>query len=328
MIFLDIGWIHLPENYDLPRDGGNIYTSYMLSAVSTLFNIEPIGIVFNRKQKIRSGFKNIYRLLKLKGNKDVWVRDYLSMLTLPFDRTIGKNLIVVHHIDSSVLAYPFLFKLTDKIFYRNLKYIDELVVGSEYWKDYFKSFGYNPKVIYSCFDFDEFEFTHEELTDFKKKFGLCDKKIVYIGNCQKAKGVVEAYEALKDLDVHLVTSGLQTVKIPAINLNLTYRDYLLLLKVSSVVVTMSLFKEGWCRTAHEAMLCQTPVIGSGLGGMAELLEGGQQIICRDFSDLKNNVEFLLDNPEIGLKGYSYASQKKFTVEHFQKEWVKIFSEMK
>ena len=66
------------------------------------------------------------------------------------------------------------------------------------------------------------------------------------------------------------------INIPVVNLSLNYKEYLCLLKASSVVVTMSKFKEGWCLTAHEAMLCKTPVIGSGKGGMRELLEGGNK----------------------------------------------------
>ena len=60
---------------------------------------------------------------------------------------------------------------------------------------------------------------------------------------------------------------------------------------------MSKFQEGWCRTAHEAMLLKTPVVGSGFGGMSELLEGGGQIICDNFNDLKEKIEYLLGNHE-------------------------------
>ena len=127
--------------------------------------------------------------------------------------------------------------------------------------------------------------------------------------------------SLKDMEVHLVTSGRKEVDLPILNLNLDYRDYLLLLKSSSVVITMSKFKEGWNRTAHEAMLCKTPVIGSGLGGMRELLEGGNQIICEDFSDLKEQVSYALDHPEMGEKGFEFARQ--FTVERFNDEWVRL-----
>ena len=92
---------------------------------------------------------------------------------------------------------------------------------------------------------------------------------------------------------------------------------------------MSKFKEGWCRTAHEAMLLKTPVVGSGLGGMRELLEGGKQIICQDFTSLKEKVEYLLNHSEvrkkIGQDGYNFA--KDFTLERFKKEWVELIKKL-
>ena len=72
----------------------------------------------------------------------------------------------------------------------------------------------------------------------------------------------------------------------------SFGDYLKLLKASWVVLTMSKFKEGWCRTAHEAMLLKTPVIGSGTGGMRELLENGKQIVCPEFDNLREKVKYL------------------------------------
>ena len=163
----------------------------------------------------------------------------------------------------------------------------------------------------------------------KKEHRLQGKPIIYLGNCQKAKGVKESFKALKDLDVHFVTSGERRIKIPALNLNLSHRNYLTLLKSSSMVIAMSKFKEGWCRTAHEAMLLKTPVIGSGLGGMQELLVGGKQIVCRDFKDLKTKVQDLLGNPRLrekmGQDGYNFA--KEFTLERFEREWLNLIEEI-
>ncbi len=120
------------------------------------------------------------------------------------------------------------------------------------------------------------------------------------------------------MDVHIVTSG-----------NLNDRNYLRLLKLSSVVITMSKFKEGWCRTAHEAMLCKTPVIGSGKGGMKELLALGGQIICKDFEFLKENVELFLSNTKgreiVGQNGYNFT--KDFTLDRFKKSWSKLIKEL-
>ena len=70
------------------------------------------------------------------------------------------------------------------------------------------------------------------------------------------------------------------------------------------------------------MLCKTPVIGSGLGGMMELLEGGRQLICEDISELSYLVDVAMENrEELGEKGYEFA--KNFTVERFEKGWEKV-----
>jgi len=69
------------------------------------------------------------------------------------------------------------------------------------------------------------------------------------------------------------------------------------------------------------MLCKIPVIGSGLGGMRELLEGGKQIICDDFDDLKEKVYYALNHPERGEMGYEFA--KQFTVERFNGKWLNL-----
>lgn len=322
---VSIGYIEAPKKNRWDIGGGNAYRESLISLKSDECDIESMGILLNRNgNKIFQSFKTLSHLLYLKGQKDIWIRDYFSTLTLPFDRTVGKNIAIAHHIDSKYLSYPFISKRMDKVYYSNLEKVDLLVVVSKYWKDHFESYVDNVKIIYNCFDINNFQFTEEEIIEFKQRYNLLDKPIIYLGNCKKSKGVVEAYNALKDMDVHLVTSGPKKVDIPAINLELNYRDYLRLLKASSVVVTMSFFKEGWCRTAHEAMLCKTPVVGSGKGGMEELLKEGEQIICRDFGELKNNVEYLLEQPDVGINGYKYASQEKFSVRYFHNEWLDTF----
>ena len=151
------------------------------------------------------------------------------------------------------------------VFYHNIRRVDHVVTVSEFWKEHFAARGHpNVSVIYNPFDVAGFAFTEDEIADFVRRHGLAGRPIAYIGNCQRAKGVVETYERLKEMDLHLVTSGEKRADTPATNLRLDDRDYLRLLKASSVVVAMSKFREGWNRTAHEAMLCRTPVVGSGL----------------------------------------------------------------
>ena len=85
------------------------------------------------------------------------------------------------------------------------------------------------------------------------------------------------------------------------------------------MITMSKIREGWCRVAHEAMLCRTCVVGSGSGGMRELLEGGGQVICEDISMLPGLINEVLNKKEkYALEGFKFAS--RFDHEYFAKEW--------
>ena len=220
--------------------------------------------------------------------------------------------------------------LLKKIFYYNLKKADVIVTVSNFWKNHFLKRGYsNIYTIHNSFDLNDLDVSEKEVQEFKKKYNLFGKPIIYLGDCQKAKGVVEVYRALKDLDVFLITSGRRQVKIPTKNLEIKHKEYPKLIKASSVVIIMSKFKEGWSRSSHMAMLCKIPVIGSGTGGMKELLEGGKQIICLDFKFLRKKVEYLLNNSKerkiMGDNGYNFA--KNFTKERFEKEWIELIKKL-
>ena len=145
---------------------------------------------------------------------------------------------------------------------------------------------------------------------------------LYLGNCQKKKGVLEAYNALQEIDAYFVTSGTKDIELPIPNLILSYKDYRLLLASSDIVITMSLFKEGWNRTAHESILCGTPVIGSGSGGMKELLEESNQIICHSFEDLPSIVEKILHS-HISVRDEFVRS---CNLEYFKLKWLQVLTE--
>lgn len=324
-----IGWVKITSK----RYGGVIYGEKVREILSENFDVELINI--DSKYFKRGYFKGpeiLFNLLKLKGKKDLWIRDLYTLITLGFDRTRGKNLAMVYHIDFS--ASPIFAKpiecIFEKIIYCNFKKVDAILTISEYWKNHFLQRGYkNVYKISPSFNLADFDISENETSEFKKEHKLEGKPIIYLGNCQKAKGVVESHRVLKDLDCYLITSGEPMVKIPTLNLNLSYINYLKLLKASSVAITMSKFKEGWCMTAHEAMLLRTPVIGSGLGGMKELLESGKQIVCEDFNSLREKVEYLLNHPEVrnemGKAGYNFA--KEFTLERFKKDWIELINKL-
>lgn len=319
-----IGWIETHTKLA----GGIVYNDMAREALSTHFDVEeitPRARLFPGSRLLNVA-ELLVRLLLLQGEKDLWIRGLYAALTMRLDRTKGKNIVTIHHEDFAGYAWHerLLFSFVWRpLFHWNLKKADGIVVVSEYWKQYYLEKGYaNVYTIYNAFDLSRFTLSQRKVEEFKKTYGLQGKPIIYLGNCQKAKGVLESYEALKGLNAHLVTSGQKYVEIPVRNLELEYEEYLLLLKVSSLALAMSRFKEGWGRTPHEAMLLKTPVIGSGRGGMKELLEGGGQVVCEDISFLREKVEFLLARPKecarMGEAGYAFARQ--FSKERFEKAW--------
>lgn len=318
----------------LKRYGGVAYRQQVIKTLAENFAVEPVNLqarIFagNRYLKIP---ESLCYLLRLKGRKDLWIRDFYSTVALQKKNTPGKHAALIFHVDFSgfplVARLPFI--LMEKFFfYRQLNKMDAIITISEYWRRHFSGKGYrNVHKIYCGFNVEEFQFSPEEIDAFKKKHNLIGKPIIYIGNCQKAKGALDVYRALRDLDVFLVSSGKRELDIPVLNLDAERREYLLLLKASSVALAMSRFKEGWCMTAHEAMLCKTPVIGSGLGGMRELLEGGRQIICRK-DEILDKTAYLLDQEEearkMGEDGYHFA--KEFTMEKFKLAWIRSIQDI-
>lgn len=316
-----IGWLQSASTFG----GGLVHDKTVIRVLSKEFDVEIIDVGI-KEYRTYMYPKIVYNLSTVSGEKDLWIREFDEIIAMPFDKTTGKNMGVVYHIDRSTRP-PYLrpfYCLLERVFYKNLWDVDVIVTICQHFKKHFTDKGYRDvRVIYPGFDVSMFNFSNADVESFKRRHNLTGKPIVYIGNCQRAKGVVESYNTLRGMDVHLVTSGEERVKIPAKNLNLNYRDYLLLLKASSVVVTMSKFIEGWLLTAHEAMLCKTPVVGSP--GLREILEGGEQIVCDDFSKLRENVEYLIERPEVGERGYDYV--KQFTYERFEREWIGLIKEI-
>lgn len=313
--------------------GRGAYESILREELNKKFDLEPILVGARGKGKLRyleAPFV-LWRLFKVSRRKDldIVIRDFEGSLFLSSPPT--KNVLLIHHIDSShsPLLLRIFYLILKKLISRNFKRADVLVVVSKYWRRYFRKLGYgNAHLIHNAFDLSKFDFDDREITDFKERYGLTKKPLVYLGNAQKKKGVVESFNALKDTDFSLVTSSNPALaktklEIPVPNLSLKHEDYIRLLKASSVVITMSKFKEGWCRTAHEAMLCGTSVVGSGEGGMEELLEGGGQMICKSFEDLEDKVNFAIKHQELGEKGYQFA--KAFTIDKFRKSWIDLIN---
>jgi glycosyltransferase involved in cell wall biosynthesis len=320
-----VALVDVPDTVVDAIGGGSAYARYLVKALESTCDLRLLGRGSLTGAGPASWLRRAVQQASVRGAADIWIQEPSSAAFAAAQRIRGRRVLLVHHIDSRFLASPRLASLLESWLYSNLKRFDIVVTVAKYWQEQFSSKGHRDvRVIYNAFDVESFELEDDEVVAFRQRHGLVGKPIVYLGNCQYAKGVVQAYEALKELDVHLVTSGERRVNIGAANLNVSYRDYLALLKASSVVVTMSLFNEGWNRTAHEAMLCGTPVVGSGTGGMRELLEGGGQVVCPNFTGLAAAVGRAIGGNPSGSRGREFARQ--FTYERFRVAWETLLEE--
>jgi glycosyltransferase involved in cell wall biosynthesis len=86
---------------------------------------------------------------------------------------------------------------------------------------------------------------------------------------------------------------------------------------------MSKFLEGWNRTAHEAILVGTPVVGSGQGGMLELLEKSNQKVVTNFSDLDEIVSKILCEERENID-QTLIFVSRLDRNYFKKSWSAVF----
>lgn len=301
--------------------GGDLFEDEMEEAFRAAghkvrdFNPVPQGA--GRLYKVPGYLQNLMNISGQAQDSDYVLR---AMNHVFFMESAPKQILVAYHYDTAychplVKAHHY---MTLRSLIGNKDKVAKLVVISKYWRDYFHELGFkNIETIYCGFDKNEFAVDQSVVESIRAKINPGNRKIVYIGNSQRKKGADKAYEALKAReDLLLITSGNRDIELPCLNLELNRKEYLAFLKLSSVVVTFSQFKEGWNRVAHEAMMMGVPVIGSGFGGMGELLSGGGQKIVTDASMLGAAVNGVLKDSEIGLRGKEFA--QTFTRERFDK----------
>ena len=308
------------------RYGGGIYGSYIskLPGIQTKALIETNSS--NKFVKLVQFVNNLYRFSK--NHKEAIVIRNLDGCF--FMRKSQKNIAVFHHhhpVESNLLV-----RLYQKFAYRNFlkKFhtFDKVVVVSRYWQEHFEKMGfYNTHLIYNPFEIALYQQKEEHIKQaFLEKYHFdTDKPIIYIGNPQKEKGADIAYEALKELDIQMVTTGIRHIDLPVKHLDLSFDEYITLLQVSSASVLMSRIKEGWNRVALESVLSGTPVVGSGRGGMGELLVGAKQYICDEPKNLKSIVQKVLQNPVVENESLEYA--RSFSLERFNNAWRELLNDI-
>lgn len=299
--------------------GGRIYENEVVSLLSDEFDFKRIYI-----RKNKSLLLDIVNLIGIIIKYKFFFKGTLLLTnsTSFLAGMLSNNIVVIHHIETNSHSRGIRARLQamcDTYFLRNKSKFNKIVVVSKYWFNRLKSLGCsNLNLIYNSFEPAEYQAATEDIHRFREKYGFTGKPLIYLGSCRKGKGVIESYEALKDLDAYFVTSGDPHVELPVPNLNLSFKEYKLLLASADIVIAMSLFEEGWNRVVHEASLSGTIVIGNNPAGMGELMELSKQVVVTNFDNLKNAVLKMIDT--------SYSPPKdllKLDKNYFKKSWREI-----
>ena len=303
--------------------GGNIYESYIDRAFASEADYEVLNYQFR--------LRGIFRLLEFpffmffcwrcSRNDDFFLIRNFNTSFFPLKKK-KQGLTIIYHIDETGSRWlvKWFQKILEWLFFLRRDFDEPIVVISEYWKKFLQDKGYRDlHLIYCPFEIEKYQVSEDQVEKFCQKYDLRSKNFIYLGNPQFKKGYSLAASRLGSLNYALVTSGEGQVQPPIRHLKLQFEEYLCLLKASCLVVTMSLFKEGWCRVAHEALLMGVPVIGSGAGGLSELLQKGGGRICTDFEDLETQVRGMLQSSFQAQQEYL----KSFTVDRFDLEWKQL-----
>jgi glycosyltransferase involved in cell wall biosynthesis len=308
--------------------GGNIYERMVDRALSGAFDHQ----VVSRPTR----FRGALRVLEVPAVLREWRRFahrrdafLLRSQNLAVFDYAGRGLSIIFHLDATQSApLTRVFEtLMERRFFGRRQLDEPIVVIAEYWRDLLVAKGYrNVHLVYCGFRLADYDVSDAEVAAFRERHGLGASRVVYIGNPQHKKGADLVHAALEHSEFTLVTSGVGDLALPVRHLDLSFRDYVCLLRAAEVVVTMSRFKEGWNRVAHEAMLVGTPVVGSGMGGMGELLRGGGQIVCEDPGRIADSVDQAIRAREVlGPAGQRYA--RTFSDERFTAEWQRLIVQL-
>lgn len=309
-------------------DGGDVYSHMLVDALTKKFSVSTANIRpwFARAKKPQQLLRT--RQQETGMDVDLWIREPLALAAMCRRSGRASNIALIHHVDNSESPHPwFQAQLTERVL-RKARSCDVTVVVADYWKRFLDARGTGSvRIIHNGFDIQRIQAATQGADAFRRKHGLGGKPLLYIGNARHGKGVRQVYSVLRQLDVQMVTSGIPNVELPVRHFQLGYSDYIRLLAACDVVITMSTFLEGWNRTAHEAMLCRTPVIGSGAGGMLELLQKGGQLVCQQLELLPQKVACAMAHADaLGKSGFRFASG--FTLERFSAAWNSLIEEVR
>jgi glycosyltransferase involved in cell wall biosynthesis len=237
--------------------------------------------------------------------------------------------LLIHHIDWR--GSPRVSRWLQQIEYAVLRYLTprrtSIVVVSKVWARHLARLGFRDiTIIYNAFEIDRYQVSPGEKEGVLQRYELQGQRLAYVGNGLKRKGVHLATAALAGSGVRIISTGVQSdapSDAALTVLNLPFDDYIALLSCCEVAVLLSQFREGWNRTAHEAVLLGVPVIGAPRGGMRELLGLTGQAYASTTEQARNKYLSHL----YGVDASQVRLAREFSQARFNQSWQELVARL-
>ena len=238
----------------------------------------------------------------------------LSLKAVSAGRKLGKaTLLTTHSINyENSSAIRALARLTFPYFRYHLRNPHRIIAVSRASREFIKRFTNVPvEVVHNGVNvgFFDIELSREEA---KERLGLGERVVLYVGRLEPRKGVSTLINAMKHVDGTLLVAGQgsmfpllrERAKLLGVSNRVRflgtvdYSNLPLLYRASDVFVLPSL-SEAFGIVLLEAMASGTPVIGTRVGGIPEIIDGcGLLVPPGNARELANAINLVLDNQSV------------------------------
>ncbi|MBI2042688.1 MAG: glycosyltransferase family 4 protein [Candidatus Nealsonbacteria bacterium] len=160
---------------------------------------------------------------------------------------------------------------------RYLKNVDQIFSVSFALKNALGQNGINNvEVSHTGLDVNDWQISPEKVMNFKRKYGLLDKKIVLLaGRVSGLKGCEQARRAMEKVQEEVPRAFLLVVGDSGSVGWLQGEDLKAAYHSSEIVIMPSICLDAFPRSNLEAMACKKPVVATCFGGSAEVVEDGK-----------------------------------------------------
>jgi len=207
--------------------------------------------------------------------------------------------------------------------------IDCFIAPSSFLKNKFVEHGYPEEMIRVLTNFI--------VPDTGKKYGSKKRYVLYFGRLSAQKGMRTLIETCKQLpEVRFVVAGtgemedeLKTIDNIEFEGFKTGEELIRLISEAAFSVYPSEWSENCPLSVLESQVYGTPVIGSNVGGIPELIDhhvDGLLFEAGNARDFAEKIKYLHQNPEV-LKQFSIRCSAKavnFTIERYYEKLMKIY----